>query len=282
MSDVVVAHLSDVHFGGRADLAQLAVLERFLPTLGPRVIVISGDLTQRARHGEFQAAQRFVKDLGALAPVHLVPGNHDVQWWRTPLGLLGRRVLYQKWRRYFGDDVTPVLELDDVVVAGMCSAYGLAFGSMTFNPNDVTVKGHLPTAEVTRVREVFARVPAHKVRLAVLHHNVLPGVVSQRWGLARPRAAQAMLLTLGADVVLCGHDHTEGAGQISNRLAVSTAGTHSVRTRGGRPAAFNLLRVDSRRIQIEHYLYAHAERTFRSGETVMLPRNRGAAGTVAN
>lgn len=280
MSDVVVAHISDVHFGGRADLAQLAVLERFLPGLGPQVIVVSGDLTQRARHGEFQAAQRFIAGLGAVAPVHLVPGNHDVQWWRTPLGVLGERVLYQKWCAYFGADVTPTLELDDVVVAGMCSAHGLAFGSMTLNLNDLTVKGHLPAAEVARVREVFARVPAHKVRLAVLHHNVLPGVVSQRWGLARPRAAQAMLLTLGADVVLCGHDHTEGAGQISGRVAVSTAGTHSVRTRGGRPAAFNLVRVDSQRIQIEHYLYARADRTFRRGETVMLPRNRGATGTV--
>ena len=280
MSDIVVAHISDVHFGGRADLAQLAVLERFLPTLGPRLIIVSGDLTQRARHGEFQAALRLLADLGALAPVHVVPGNHDVQWWRSPFGVLGRRVLYQKWRRYFGEDLTPVLELEDVVVAGMCSAYGVAFGSLTCNPNDTAVRGHLPAAEVARVRAIFERVPPHKIRLAVLHHNVLPGVVSERWGLARPHTAQARLLTLDADVVLCGHDHTEGAGQIAGRLAVSTAGTHSARTRGGRPGAFNLVRVDSQRIQIEHYLYARAERTFRRGDTAILPRNRGATGTV--
>jgi 3',5'-cyclic AMP phosphodiesterase CpdA len=280
VSDSIIAHLSDIHFGGRADLAQLSVLERFLPALTPQVIVVSGDLTQRARHGEFQAAQRLITDLRRLAPVHLVPGNHDVQWWRTPFGVFGRRVLYQKWRRYFGEDPTPVLELDDVVVAGMCSAHGLALGSMTPNLNDLTVKGHLPASEVARVRALFAAVPAHKIRLAVLHHNVLPGVISRRWGLARPHAAQAMLLTLGADVVLCGHDHTEGAGQIDGRLAVSTAGTHSVRTRGGLPSAFNLLRIDSQRIQIEHYAYARDQQTFRRGDTVILPRIRGATGIV--
>jgi 3',5'-cyclic AMP phosphodiesterase CpdA len=280
VNDVVAAHISDVHFGGRADLPQLAVLERFLPSLGPQVVVLSGDLTQRARHGEFQAAQRFLTGLGSFAPVHFVPGNHDVQWWRSPFGVAGPRPKYRKWRHYFGEDLTPTLELDDVIVAGMCSAHGLALGSLTLNPNDLTVKGHLPAREVARARAIFAAAPTHKVRLAVLHHNVLPGVVSARWGLARPRTAQAMLLTLGADVILCGHDHTEGAGLIGSRLAVSTAGTHSVRTRGGRPAAFNLIRVGDHRIQIEHYLYAPAEHAFRRGDTVLLPRSRGAAGAV--
>jgi 3',5'-cyclic AMP phosphodiesterase CpdA len=277
---VLVAHISDVHFGGRADLAQLAVLERFLPSLTPNVIVVSGDLTQRARHGEFQAALRFLATLRTLAPVHLVPGNHDVQWWRTPFGILGRRALYQKWRHYFGEDLTPTLELEQVVIAGLCSAHGVAFGSMTLNLNDTAVRGHLPAAEVRRVREVFARVPKEKLRLAVLHHNVLPGVLSHRWGLARPRQAQAALLSLGADVILCGHDHTEGAGQIAGRLAVSTAGTHSVRTRGGRPSAFNLLRIDGRQIQIEHYLYSREQQTFRHGDTLLFARTRDPAGAV--
>jgi predicted phosphodiesterase len=151
---------------------------------------------------------------------------------------------------------------------------------MTPNLNDMAVKGHLPASEVRRVREIFARSPEDKVRLAVLHHNVLPGVISDRWGLARPHQAQAALLSLGADAVLCGHDHTEGAGQIAGRLAVSTAGTHSVRTRGGRPSAFNLLRIDGRQIQIEHYLYRREQQTFRHGDTILFARTRDAAGAV--
>ncbi len=233
MTELVVAHLSDIHFGVRCDLQQLADLERFLPTLAPRAIVVSGDVAQRARHGEFQAALRFLEGLARTAPFHLVPGNHDVQWWRSVLGVLGQRVKYGKWRRYFGEDLTPVLELDDLVVAGMLSAHGFAWGSLTPNPNDTTVKGYLPAAEVARVRERFAATDPRKTRIAVLHHNVLPGVISRRWGLARPRAAQQALLTLDADLVLCGHDHTEGSGQLDGRLPFPEGPDTAQRRRDG-------------------------------------------------
>lgn len=280
MTDTVIAHISDIHFGGRADEVQLDVLEQFLPGLAPDAIVVSGDVALRARHGEFQAARRYLNTLRRTAPVHLIPGNHDVQWWRSPLGLLGQRVKWGKWRRYFGEDLTPVLELDQVIIAGMLSAHGLAWGSLTLNPNDTTVRGYLPRREVERVRRLFAAAPAEKIRLAVLHHNVLPGVISNRWGLARPRAAQRALLSLGADAILCGHDHTEGAGQIDGTLVVSTAGTHSVRTRGGRPSAFNLLRIDGKRVQIEHYLYTRDSAGFRRGDTAIYARYRSAARAV--
>lgn len=280
MTDTVIAHISDIHFGGRADEVQLDVLDEFLPGLAPTAIVVSGDVALRARHGEFQAARRYLNGLRRTAPVHLIPGNHDVQWWRSPLGLLGQRVKWGKWRRYFGEELTPVLELDQVIIAGMLSAHGFAWGSLTLNPNDTTVRGYLPRREVERVRRVFAAAPAEKIRLAVLHHNVLPGVVSNRWGLARPHAAQRALLSLGADAVLCGHDHTEGAGQIDGRLVVSTAGTHSVRTRGGRPSAFNLLRIDATRVQIEHYLYTRDSAGFRRGDTAIYARQRSAARPV--
>jgi 3',5'-cyclic AMP phosphodiesterase CpdA len=278
VSELAVAHISDLHFGGRADLPQLAVLERYLPTLAPRAIVVSGDLTQRARHGEFQAARHYLDTLAArVAPVHVIPGNHDVQWWRSPFGLFGQRAKYQKHRVYFGEELSPVLTLDGLLIAGLRSANGVAFGSLTSNLNDLAVRGHLPATEVARVRALFQAAPAGLVRLAVLHHNVLPGVISHRWGLARPRAAQQALLTLGADVILCGHDHTEGAGQIDGRLAVSTAGTHSLRTRGGRPSAFNLVRIGSEQIRIEHHVYDRGAGTFRPGEATLLPRSARAA-----
>jgi hypothetical protein len=145
----------------------------------------------------------------------------------------------------------------------------------------MAVKGHLPASEVARVRAVFAAAPERAIRLATLHHNVLPGVISHRWGLARPFAAQQALLSLDADLVLCGHDHTEGAGQIDGRLVVSTAGTHSSRTRGGRVSAFNLIRIDAQRIQVDHYVYATGDATFRRGDSSQFVRHRGAARALA-
>ena len=142
---VTIAHLSDLHFGGYADLAQVEALEKFLPTIGAAATVISGDLSQRARHGEFQAAHAFVERVRAVMPVLVIPGNHDIEWWRSPLGLAGERRKYAKYSRYFGD-LRPVMEIPGVIVAGALSSYGVALGSLTWNIRDVAVKGHLPRA----------------------------------------------------------------------------------------------------------------------------------------
>ena len=125
------------------------------------------------------------------APTLVVPGNHDVLWWRSPFGLLGRRRLYAKYRRYFGEDLTPVLRLPGVIVAGALSAHGLAAGSVTWNQRDLTVKGHLPTSETDRLATLFAAEAPGTAKVVVLHHNVLRGEISQRMGLAHWRKRPA-------------------------------------------------------------------------------------------
>jgi 3',5'-cyclic AMP phosphodiesterase CpdA len=263
---VVIAHLSDLHFGGYADLTQLEALETFLPTLGLDAVVIAGDLSQRARHGEFQAAHAFMNRLRPHAPLLIVPGNHDIEWWKSPLGLLGEQRKYQKYSRYFRE-LRPVLEIPGAVIAGSLSSYGVAFGSLTWNFRDISVKGHLPRAETDRVTEVFAKAAPGAARVLVFHHNVLPGELSRRMGLANWRSAHRRLLATGADVVLCGHDHQEGAGQISGSLAVSTSGTHSSRSRGGRPSVFNLVIIEPAAVHIQHYRWSLRTREFTRSDT---------------
>ncbi len=258
---VTIAHLSDLHFGGYADLAQIEALEKFLPTIGAGATVISGDLSQRARHGEFQAAHAFIERVRAVMPVLVVPGNHDIEWWRSPLGLAGERRKYAKYSRYFGD-LRPVMEIPGVIVAGALSSYGVALGSLTWNIRDVAVKGHLPRAETDRVKTIFASSAPGTARILTFHHNVLPGGLSRRMGLARWRSAYRRLIATGADVILCGHDHQEGAGQIEGAIAVSTSGTHSFRARGGRPSVFNLVRVDDQAVHIQHYRWESKDRRF--------------------
>ncbi len=260
--EISIVHLSDVHFGVDADLWQLEQIEEYVPTLRPDAIALSGDLTQRARHGEFMAAHAFVRRLRKVAPVLVVPGNHDVQWWASPFGMRGTAPLYAKYRRYFGEDLAPVLEIPGAVIVGLLSAYGMAPGSLTWNLRDIAVKGHLPSSETDRAREIFARAPADVARVIVTHHNVLPGKISQRHGLSNWRSAQRQLQECGADVVLCGHDHQEGASQVAGRLAVSAAGTHTSRTRGRRPSVFNVVRVDTESVHVQHFRWEHAGRKF--------------------
>ncbi|HTK40901.1 MAG TPA: metallophosphoesterase [Gemmatimonadales bacterium] len=252
MTDVSLVHLSDLHFGGLADLPQVEALEAFVPALPAQAIVVSGDLSQRARHGEFQRARVFVQRMREHAPTLVIPGNHDIEWWKSPLGLRGRRVKYAKYLQYFAE-LTPVLELPGAVIVGALSSYGVSLGSLTWNPNDMAVKGHLPRSETNRVKQIFARAPADAARVLVIHHNILPGAISRRLGLANWRSAQRRLFDTGADVVLCGHDHQEGAGQVDGGVTVSTSGTPSRRSRGGRPSIFNLVQIESSVVHVQHY-----------------------------
>ncbi len=254
------------------DLAQIHALEDLVPTLAADAVAISGDLTQRARHGEFQRALALVRRLHEVAPTLVVPGNHDVEWWWSPFGIAGRGPLYRKYRTYFGDDLTPTLSVPGAILAGGLSAYGVAFGSMTPNPNDMAVKGHLPASETDRLAAVFRQAPTGVVRIAVVHHNVLRGDISGRMGLAHWRDAQARLAACGADLVLCGHDHQESAGLLAGTVPVVASGTHTSRSRGGRPSAFPLVRVGSTEVRVEFQCWDAAAGEFRPGPAHAFPR----------
>jgi 3',5'-cyclic AMP phosphodiesterase CpdA len=281
VKDVRILHLSDVHFGVDAQLAQLEAIEDYAPTLELDAVAVSGDLTQRARHGEFQAAHAMVRRLAKVAPVLVVPGNHDVQWWASPFHLLGTRRLYAKYRRWFGEDLTPTLEIPGAVIAGALSAWGVALGSMTPNLRDLAVKGHLPKREIDRVAAIFAQAPPGAAKVLVLHHNVLPGEISGRMGLAHWKTAQARLAELAPDVVLCGHDHQESAAQVGGTLAVSTASTQTSRTRGGRPSVFNLVRIYATGVEVRHFRWDADAGSFTPSDSASFARSAQQAPVVS-
>jgi 3',5'-cyclic AMP phosphodiesterase CpdA len=253
VTSLTIAHVSDLHFGRDVSLTQVEALEAQLPGLKPDAIVLSGDVSQRARHGEFQMARFFRDRVGRTAPVLTIPGNHDVQWWASPFGIRGTDPLYRKYRRYFGPDLAPHFEIPGAYITGALTSYGVAAGSMTWNLNDMAVKGHLPDSEVVRASRYFASAPPEAVRVLVVHHNVLRGDISGRMGLARWRQAHQRLRATGADLILCGHDHQESSGQIDGSVVVSTTGTLTSRTRGQRPSAYNVITVDSESITVRHY-----------------------------
>src|SRR4051794_38476465 len=167
MTPVTIAHISDLHFGGYADLQQIEALEEFLPTLQPTALVISGDVSQRARHGEFQAAHVFLHRMRMKTPALIVPGNHDVEWWRSPFGLLGEKRKYAKYLRYYRE-LRPLLEIPGGIIAGAVSGYGVAFGSLTWNLRDLAVKGHLPRSETKRVKGIFTKAAADLAKVLVV------------------------------------------------------------------------------------------------------------------
>ena len=71
-----IAHVSDLHFG-KDDPKIVKGLLRALEEAKPDAIVVSGDLTQRAKKKQFRAAKAFLEEMPQVPRV-VVPGNHDV------------------------------------------------------------------------------------------------------------------------------------------------------------------------------------------------------------
>lgn len=70
-------HISDVHFG-LEDTAALAWVAQCVARERPDAVIITGDLTMRARHREFAAAAAWIRGLGV--PVTVEVGNHDLPY----------------------------------------------------------------------------------------------------------------------------------------------------------------------------------------------------------
>ena len=227
----VLAHLSDLHFG-RVDEAVLAPLRRRLAALAPDVVVISGDLTQRARGGQFREARAFVDTLPR--PQVVVPGNHDV-----PLYNVLARFLrpFAGYRRHIGAELEPCFVDDEIAVLGLNTARSLAFKG-----------GRVSDAQLARLAARLARLDHRLTKILVMHHPVQ--------GLERLR---------GVDVLLTGHLHATAHSGGSPLLV--QAGTATSRRTRAEANAFNLLRVAPRRIEVEHYELRGAEFVSAASET---------------
>ncbi len=278
---ITLVQISDLHFGRDVDLRQVRALEALVPDLAATAIVLAGDLTQRARHGELQCALGLAERLRRAAPVLVIPGNHDVEWWKSPLDLRGSRPMHAKYRQYFGEELSPTLALPGVTIASALTSHGVTWKSLSWKLwRDTAVKGHLPAAEIARAGAVLAGAPAGSLRVLVLHHNLLRGAISRRMGLVRWQTAQRRVVASGADLVLCGHDHQEGAALLGGRVVVSTSGTHTGRTRGHRPSAFNVVRADATTIAVQHLAWEGGR--FVPREPTVFPRPGATPGPGAS
>ena len=107
----VLLQVSDPHFGTKRPEV-VDALERFVHELRPGVLLLSGDITQRATAAQFAAARAFVDRL-AVPTVLAIPGNRD-----TPLfNVMGRLFSpYAHCARAFGNALEPEYENNDVLV----------------------------------------------------------------------------------------------------------------------------------------------------------------------
>ncbi len=236
-----IAHISDLHFG-HEEPAIVEGLLRELRAQAPSVVVVSGDLTQRAKSAQFAAARRFLDQLPA--PYLVVPGNHDI-----PLYDLARRFLQPltRYRRHITDDLSPIYRDAELAIFGINTAHAL------------TIKdGRISRAQLDALRRELAGLPASLFKVIVTHHPFIAPAGDQDADLVDHAARALEVLDAGGvDLLLAGHLHKGFAGDVRNfhpktrsMIAVQCGTSVSTRIRG-EPNSYNLIQVARDSIQIE-------------------------------
>jgi 3',5'-cyclic AMP phosphodiesterase CpdA len=155
-------------------------------------VVISGDLTQRAKPEQFRQARRFVARIPV--PILVVPGNHDVPMYRV-----WERVFapFGAYRAHFSRELEPVYRDQEMLVVGINTAYNW------------TIKGgRLAARRLREVGELLAAAPPGLLKVVVPHHDLVPPPSFARGRvLAHARRAIELFAAAGVDLVLSGHQH---------------------------------------------------------------------------
>jgi len=261
-------HCSDLHFGHPAVPEQYEAIEALIQERRFDVVAISGDVSQRARSGEFQRAREFLRQAEKVSRTIVVPGNHDVAWWYAPLGIGDASKPLAKYREYITGDLEPVLRVAGATFVGLNTAQGVSRHTLTWNMRDISIIGHLTRAQIERARAEFERSRADDARVIVMHHNPVKGELSQRHGLKNTQRILGAFAEFGVDLVLCGHDHQEAVHYIEHTkrgTIISTAGTISNRSRGGRPSSVNSIRITEEQIEVSTLVWSNDERAFVGG-----------------
>ena len=250
---LTIVHGSDLHFGRHF---RPGVAEAFLVAVHdaePDLIVISGDLTQRAKVREYRAARTFLAEFPDV-PLVVTPGNHDVPLYRVPERLLAP---HRNYRRFVAPELDTVTQIEAATVVALDSSA----------PRTALVNGRIRTRQLAFAKRAFAESPRDAVRIVVAHHGLVRAPDGERdRPVPRARRVLGALVSMGVDLVFGGHlhrafvassmdwvKHERGEGTVIVHCGTTT----SARGRGRERLqnSFNLVKMGDEHIEIVRHLY---------------------------
>ena len=264
-----ILHGSDLQMGRPFRPRAAKALRQLAFEVDPNLIVISGDLTQRAKVHEFQAAWKFLEALPQV-PLIVTPGNHDVPLYRFWERLL---VPYRSWNRTIPHDLDSVTVIPGATVVALNSA----------SPWSAIVGGRLTQAQLRFARQSFDSELTEGIRVLVTHHHF---VCKSAGGGGRPIPAAPLIINqieeMEVDVVLSGHLHRMQVAMSRDvvpgknlGVPLITAGTATSRRGRGEEKgtnSVNVLDVLEDRIKVTPYLLRKSEQVFEALEPIFLMR----------
>ena len=271
-TQLTLLQISDLHFGPPyiEKIGEAAL--RIAPELKPDAVIVSGDLTQRAKREQFEAAKEFMSRLPDV-PRLVIPGNHDVPLYRFCERMVNPHGLYKE---IISADLNPVLKVRQAVIAGLDSTA----------PHSAISNGRIFKWQLDACAEVFRNAPPGALRIVVAHHHFAPAPDYLRDSIM-PKAKRAMerFADLKVDMVLGGHLHRAYIGNSldfypgkhrDRGIIIAQCGTTTSQRGRGREReknSLNLIEIGRRTVTITHYMYfqesdsfeAFSRHTFRRG-----------------
>jgi 3',5'-cyclic AMP phosphodiesterase CpdA len=231
----VLLQISDPHFG--TEQAPVCdALAHLARSLDPDLVVLSGDVTQRARRGQFAAARAFIDRLAPKAFV-AIPGNHDIPLFNVPMRILAP---YRGYIRAFGETLEPEFESEDLLVCCIKT-------TRRWRHSD----GEISAAQIERAARRFRAARAGQLRVAVVHQPMAVIDPTDVENLLNGASAAARAWAeAGCDLVLGGHIHLPYVVPLAARhapmarevWAVQAGTAVSTRVRDGKPNSVNVVR----------------------------------------
>lgn len=256
-----IAHISDLHFGRVNDTVAEALQEE-LNGRKAALVIISGDLTQRAKAEEFRQAVEYIR--GFTSPTLCIPGNHDI----PKYNLLERFAdPYHRYRKHVSDNLCPFFEGEDFAALGLNTArpYGWYFDWS---------RGRINRTQMQRIHKTFTKVSDRKIRIVVTHHPfLLPEGDLSRGLVGRSRDALREMSHAGVDLLLAGHlhktysGHAETGQEIIERILVAQVATSTSTRLRNESNAYNWIEINGGNICLETHVWDEGARVFAPAET---------------
>ena len=221
---MIIAHISDLHFGPQHRKESFAKAVKEINNLNPEAMVITGDLTENGLLTEYKSARQGIAKFDCKIKVTLA-GNHDY-----------RSTGYLLFKQFF--PIKQITEVDDVVF--------IPIGTARPDRDD----GEAGHRQVLWVEETLTKYK-NKFKIVALHHHLIPVPDTGKDSIPILDAGDVLraLLKGGVDLVMCGHRHRPWKWKIENFTVIHAGTLSSERMRGFFSNSYNIVEIKDRNVK---------------------------------
>ncbi|MFA6338983.1 MAG: metallophosphoesterase [Candidatus Paceibacterota bacterium] len=245
MKTKTIVQISDLHFG-RVERKAIQPLIRNIEAINPELVIISGDLTQRAKEREYLEARKFIKSLNR--PTFIIPGNHDI-----PLYNILERFHspFRKYSKFISPDISPFYRDNDIAIVAINSVRNFTVSS-----------GKISKEQLEEAEKILQNVDSKLIKIVVCHHpfDIPINKKTTHKVVAHSKIAMERLSKYNIDVFLSGHIHISHIGDTASRYKIDgyngiivQAGTAISKRYRGEPVSFNVLKIRHKEIVVDNY-----------------------------